>query len=213
MKTKTKAKSMLIGLSIIAFVVLLLFVFITPSMMSIYKYPTSLTEPGSLPWWSGSCKDECSECQQLDGVVPFTNTIIVDNDWRITNSISTPYVAGQERWECHQVINIYHKDVLLDSITQPDSGGFIVDMTNKIVYPDYNENFITDVDDYMRIRKVKSRYVGEPYYRCDYFLNEIIWASVSDDVVIDDDDVSIFDMIHNYICDLILMMKNILGIK
>lgn len=173
------------------------------AFMSVYQYPTQLTEPGSLPWWSGECRDDSSECQQLDGVVPFTNTIIVDNDWKIVNSISTPYVAGEARWECKQVVYVYYQDELLGSVSQPDSGGFMVDMTNKMFYDDYNEEQIAGAKDYMRIRNVKSRYVGPPYYQCDYYLNEIIWIQrecIVDSDCDDQNPFTLYDTCENNLC-------------
>ena len=201
-RDKYKPNNIILAVGVLLVLVLSLWGFKMYPFSITQTYSTELTEPGSLPWWSGECRDESSECKQLYGIVPFTNTIIVDNDWKITNSISTPYIPNGYGWKCHQVVYVYYQDELLGSVEQPDSGGFMVDMTNKVFYDDYNEAEITNAKDYMRIRKVKSRYNGL-YYRCDYYLNEIMWIHrecVQDSDCDDDNPYTLYDKCENNVC-------------
>ena len=106
-------------------------------------------------------------------------------------------------WDCYQNINIYYKNELIGSVEQPDSGGFLVDIDNKIIYDDYNTDFVNNTKNFIRIRKVKSKYKGEPYYTCDYFLNEIIWSHrecLNNSECNDNNSYTLFDTCETYRC-------------
>ena len=179
------------GILVIAVILVLALVVIGFQSFSVVSYKTSLDEPGSLPWWSGFCWDESHECKQLDGKVPFTNTIIVDTDWKITNSIADHYINdnGDFIFGCSQTVNVYYKDEHLGSVVRPDTAGFLVDMTNKVVYDDYNSAFVADAKDYMRITKGKSSW-RQTYMQCWYYRNQISWVQheciVDSDCILDD---------------------------
>jgi len=195
----------ILGLAFAAFIIIAVFAMgLNFVSMAVYQYPTQLTEPGSIPWWSGSCWDESHECKQLDGKVPFTNTIIVDTDWKITNSIADHYINdnGEFTFGCSQTVNVYYQDELLGSVVRPDTAGFIVDMTKGIVYDDYNDEFFADAKDYMRITKGKSCW-RPTYMQCWYYRNEITWVQrecMIDSDCDDDNPFTLHDKCEDNIC-------------
>ena len=131
------------------------------------------------------------------------------NYWPGDNDLAGPYShssGGSELeliWGCHQEINIYYQGELLDAIEQPDSGGFVIDMDNKIVYDDYSDEVIANTKNFMRIRNINSKYIPEPYYQCDYYRNEIIWMQrecLVDSECNDNDAYTLFDTCLDYKC-------------
>lgn len=90
-KGNMRVKSILIiGIFTVLLVLLLSIFFISPDIFknvkfSVYNENLHLSSPGSIPWWLGECRDDTHECEQLKKVT-FSDTIYVDDDWKITSS-------------------------------------------------------------------------------------------------------------------------------